>query len=1366
MAVTYDSLLLRNQADIDRRLVEDHLRLARETAVRMMYHTQSDGTVPNTRQVKKAIEEDVWGEVLLPYYIGQGNHPLIENSPQSPYTKTVVGGIRRATQVQVERQIAMLKRTLDDPEIVNWLTSPRPAALMFPDTPEPEERARFDRFQGLRGPDGRVDFARARADLVRPRSEYDALHRWVDPSGHTLSDRVWNTAENVRERIDRLMDYHIGRGTAAVDIAKELERFLTPGAAGMLTTTPYGTEGSYAARRLARTEITVGAHRATVLAAQTNPMAGGVQWKLSPQHPEYDICDELARGGPNRDGIYPIDQVPAVPHPHCLCNQVPVPIEDREAVVARLRDELRKSRGDLMTVVGPEGEAQLKGILNPEYLTDAIMNGSLEKSVEQAVYRVRPSEPVGEPRVTLRPDVTTAATAPELVGDVVVFQKGGQPLADPLLNGIPLADSTQPAWELIPDKTDFVEPPLDLQGLKVSAGIIIVEDDGRIWLAEPTGHFGGYEHTFPKGGLEPGLTLQQTARKEVFEETGIQAEIVDYLTDGKGTTSMTRYYIGKRVGGNPLSMGWESQAVKLVTPEEAAKLLNVKRDKETLAKLVDYIETEGIPPTPELTELNFPELAAESPVRREPAAAPDPVVQVAANPALTGPSDAEVGFLPNTPKSQHKRLLPLERDMRRSRDTQMYVIGRRGGILGRQVDPRGEIYPIVDFREQLGDKLIGSTITLTRGTDNASEPITMSMVRRATLDGVGEIRSVNQDHTYTLRFDRSVWKDFQFRDRMNTAIDEIDDLVREELARDPAWANVAFENFRVEQAHRVMSRLAHRFDAIDYLRIESPSDDLVEMAIAVLEGRAPTVTAPPPIEEPEIPARPGFLAGGFPDDLERLEQVRRLGGSTGAIQVRDPRDGRLYVMKRGASEEHLRAEVAADRAYRALGVKVPGLHLYETDTGPVKLAEWIEGDLLGDLRRSDPARYEAARRELQRDFAVDATFMAWDVAGTGFDNILVDADGVPWRIDNGGSFLFRAQGAIKPQATHNKWLDEIWTMRDRNVNEYAAQIFGDTDYSVIGRRLADIGARRQQILAVLPDDLKPLMAERLEMAADYGQIATQFLDDRWRSNKVEDFTRVSIDIRRNTDLLERLPKQMTGEPRKRGRQRVYVRDEHGKLWDDLRDRDGQTGLVSRIAEYMAQNGMSHKIIQEWAREQARDSWEPLAQAFKYHIVQERDKDPKTTYFWRHGFDKARQHYEDAIQRYGEETYRKTWEFWRVINYEFLRNVDFKFNDRQNGMVTLIRSEENSVMEMYNMRVGKTGRMTRGAAESTSIYDAVFVFGTETTRQSVPHHRIFGNYFFDQAPGGNKALFAGDGENEFVAMLDDLDVDYLGRHKNI
>jgi hypothetical protein len=284
----------------------------------MMYHTQSDGTVPNTRQVKKAIEEDVWGEVLLPYYIGQGNHPLIENSPQSPYTKTVVGGIRRATQVQVERQIAMLKRTLDDPEIVNWLTSPRPAALMFPDTAEPEERARFDRFQGLRGPDGRVDFARARADLVRPRSEYDALHRWVDPNGHTLSDRVWNTAENVRERIDRLMDYHIGRGTAAVDIAKELERFLTPGAAGMLTTTPYGTEGSYAARRLARTEITVGAHRATVLAAQTNPMAGGVQWKLSPQHPEYDICDELARGGPNRDGIYPIDQVPAVPHPHCV----------------------------------------------------------------------------------------------------------------------------------------------------------------------------------------------------------------------------------------------------------------------------------------------------------------------------------------------------------------------------------------------------------------------------------------------------------------------------------------------------------------------------------------------------------------------------------------------------------------------------------------------------------------------------------------------------------------------------------------------------------------------------------------------------------------------------------------------------------------------------------------------------------------------------------------------------------------------------------------------------------------------------------------------------------------------------------------
>jgi hypothetical protein len=80
----------------------------------------------------------------------------------------------------------------------------------------------------------------------------------------------------------------------------------------------------------------------------------------------------------------------------------------------------------------------------------------------------------------------------------------------------------------------------------------------------------------------------------------------------------------------------------------------------------------------------------------------------------------------------------------------------------------------------------------------------------------------------------------------------------------------------------------------------------------------------------------------FPKSLDKLETVRSLRGSTGAILVRDPATDRLFVLKRGNSADHLREEFAADMAYQALGVPVPKVKLYETPDGPVKLAEFIE----------------------------------------------------------------------------------------------------------------------------------------------------------------------------------------------------------------------------------------------------------------------------------------------------------------------------------------------------------------------------------------------------------------------------------------
>jgi hypothetical protein len=44
------------------------------------------------------------------------------------------------------------------------------------------------------------------------------------------------------------------------------------------------------------------------------------------------------------------------------------------------------------------------------------------------------------------------------------------------------------------------------------------------------------------------------------------------------STSVTRYYRAKRVGGDPTDMGWESQAVNLVPRKELVNHLKNKYD--------------------------------------------------------------------------------------------------------------------------------------------------------------------------------------------------------------------------------------------------------------------------------------------------------------------------------------------------------------------------------------------------------------------------------------------------------------------------------------------------------------------------------------------------------------------------------------------------------------------------------------------------------------------------------------------------------------------------------------------------------------------------------------------------------------------
>lgn len=122
-------------------------------------------------------------------------------------------------------------------------------------------------------------------------------------------------------------------------------------------------------------------------------------------------------------------------------------------------------------------------------------------------------------------------------------------------------------------------------GLEAAAGVVIQEPDGRIWFVCPTNQFGGYTVTFPKGRQEAGVSLQATARIEAFEKSGLQVRLVRHLVDVSRTQTFTRYYLAERVGGTPSAMGWESQAVMLVSQAQLEGLKLKAPDRLVLAAL-------------------------------------------------------------------------------------------------------------------------------------------------------------------------------------------------------------------------------------------------------------------------------------------------------------------------------------------------------------------------------------------------------------------------------------------------------------------------------------------------------------------------------------------------------------------------------------------------------------------------------------------------------------------------------------------------------------------------------------------------------------------------------------------------------------
>ena len=116
-----------------------------------------------------------------------------------------------------------------------------------------------------------------------------------------------------------------------------------------------------------------------------------------------------------------------------------------------------------------------------------------------------------------------------------------------------------------------------------AAGGVVVRD-GQVALV----HRPRYDDwTLPKGKLDPGESFEETALREVEEETGLRAKLVRELPathyQVNGRPKIVRYWLMDVDHEGAFVPNDETDALRWVAPDEALGLLTYERDRDLVA---------------------------------------------------------------------------------------------------------------------------------------------------------------------------------------------------------------------------------------------------------------------------------------------------------------------------------------------------------------------------------------------------------------------------------------------------------------------------------------------------------------------------------------------------------------------------------------------------------------------------------------------------------------------------------------------------------------------------------------------------------------------------------------------------------------
>ncbi|MDW5595348.1 NUDIX domain-containing protein [Conexibacter stalactiti] len=136
---------------------------------------------------------------------------------------------------------------------------------------------------------------------------------------------------------------------------------------------------------------------------------------------------------------------------------------------------------------------------------------------------------------------------------------------------------------------------------ELSAGGVVVRGD-QVIVIVPTrrGAQGQRVLGLPKGHVDPGENAEQAARREVREEAGVEAELVEklgdvryfYQRDGQRIFKMVRFFLFDYSSGSLEDHDDEVEEARWMPLAEAARALSYRGEREMVGRALSAIAQE------------------------------------------------------------------------------------------------------------------------------------------------------------------------------------------------------------------------------------------------------------------------------------------------------------------------------------------------------------------------------------------------------------------------------------------------------------------------------------------------------------------------------------------------------------------------------------------------------------------------------------------------------------------------------------------------------------------------------------------------------------------------------------------------------